>query len=182
MELCKDYHFLLIQALQQRPYLFNQSKFRYYDGFYDGDCTMHLGLTDYKSYVGSNLGREWKKFYEEGEKIGNVNVFFADPLGNQCVVVLKDGYHVFVNRSYQVAEGEGKLTCLGGHPEPSVYFNPLFFYSQSLNIQSYEDGMKITEEALVNELFDSMDREVKEESNIPLEFIKDTRMIGVIGY
>ena len=59
---------------------------------------MHLGLTDYKSYVGSNLGREWKKFYEEGEKIGNVNAFFADPLGNQCVVVLKDGYHVFVNR------------------------------------------------------------------------------------
>ena len=42
--------------------------------------------------------------------------------------------------------------------------------------------MKVPEEALVNELFDSMDREVKEESNIPLEFIKDTRMIGVIGY
>lgn len=42
--------------------------------------------------------------------------------------------------------------------------------------------MKITEEALVNELFDSMNREVEEESNIPLQFIKDTRMIGVIGY
>ena len=42
--------------------------------------------------------------------------------------------------------------------------------------------MKITEEALVNELFDSLNREVEEESNIPLQFIKDTRMIGVIGY
>ena len=42
--------------------------------------------------------------------------------------------------------------------------------------------MKITEEALVNELFDSMNREVEEESNSPLQFITDTCMIGVIGY
>lgn len=83
---------------------------------------MHLGLTDYKSYVGSNLGREWKRFKEEGERNGNQNDYFANPLGNQCVVVLNDGYHVFVNRSFQVAEGEGKLTCLGGHPEPSVVY------------------------------------------------------------
>ena len=106
--------------LQQRPYLFNQSKYRYHHGNFDGVCSMYLGLTDYKSYVGSNLGREWRLFREEGLKQGHPDDYFSNPLGNQCVVVLNDHSHVVVNRSYQVAEGEGKLTCLGGHPEPLV--------------------------------------------------------------
>ena len=108
--------------LLKKPYLFNQSKFRYDYGIPNdsGEFVLHLGLTDYKSYVGSNLGSQWKVFYNEGVNAGNRHAFFANPLGNQCIVVLKDGSHVFVNRSHQVAEGEGKLTCLGGHPEPSV--------------------------------------------------------------
>lgn len=81
---------------------------------------MELGLTNYKSYVGSNLGSKWNVFYDEGRKLGDVNAFFANPLGNQCAVVLRDGNHVLLNRSYKVAEGQGLLTCIGGHPEPSV--------------------------------------------------------------
>ena len=81
---------------------------------------MELGLTDYKSYVGSNLGEKWKLFYDEGKAIGDTNAFFANPLGNQCAVVLRDGNHILLNRSYQVAEGQGQLTVVGGHPEPSV--------------------------------------------------------------
>lgn len=91
---------------------------------------MDLGLTNYKSYVGSNLGSKWEVFYNEGRKIGDVNAFFADPLGNQCAVVLRDGSHVLLNRSYKVAEGQGLLTCIGGHPEPSV----LIFISFMLRI------------------------------------------------
>lgn len=95
---------------------------------------MRLGLTDYKSYVGSNLGREWKRFFDEGVMNGNANDFFANPLGNQCVVVLRDGYHVIVNRSHQVAEGEGKLTCLGGHPEPLVISLTKYYVESSYSI------------------------------------------------
>lgn len=81
-----------------------------------------LGLTNYKSYVGSNLGKKWKLFYDEGMKIGDSSAYFANPLGNQVAIVLKDGKHVIMNRSFQVAESQGKLTCVGGHPEPSVSF------------------------------------------------------------
>lgn len=81
-----------------------------------------LGLTNYKAYVGSNLGPKWKLFYEEGMKIGDPDAYFGNPLGNQVAIVLKDGKHVIMNRSYQVAESQGKLTAVGGHPEPSVCF------------------------------------------------------------
>lgn len=62
-------------------------------------------------------------------KIGDPDAYFGNPLGNQVVVVLKDGKHVIMNRSYQVAESQGKLTAVGGHPEPSVCFCCLFINS-----------------------------------------------------
>ena len=129
-----------------------------------------LGLTCYKNYVGSNLGRQWKVFYEEGLKIGDTNAYFADPLGNQCIIALRDGNHVILNRSYQVAEGQGQLTCVGGHPEPSM-----------LHIESYEDALNVPSVDIVDELFESMRREVHEETNIPMEFISEMYMIGVMG-
>ena len=100
--------------------MFNQSKFRLFDATMNGVCRLRLGLTDYKSYVGSNLGPQWKLFYDEGMKVGDPNAFFGNPLGNLTVVVLNDGNHVLLNRSYQVAEGQGKFACVGGHPEPTV--------------------------------------------------------------
>lgn len=81
---------------------------------------MELALTNYKAYVGSNLGDKWETFFNEGQAIGNEDAFFANPMGNQCVVVLRDGSHVILNRSFNVVEGQGLLTCIGGHPEPSV--------------------------------------------------------------
>ena len=106
--------------MKQRPYLFNQSKFRFSSATYDKTCHIMLGLTNYKSYVGSNLGPKWKLFYDEGMKLGDPCAYFANPLGNQVAIVLKDGKHVIMNRSFEVAESQGKLTAVGGHPEPSV--------------------------------------------------------------
>lgn len=111
---------------KEKPFLFNQSKFRYFSGTMTDQpaphCHLNLGLTDYKSYIGSNIGRKWEVFYREGEKIGDPNAFFGNPFGNQCTVVLNDGYHILLNRSYQVTENEGLLCCVGGHSEPSVFF------------------------------------------------------------
>lgn len=59
-------------------------------------------------------------FLQEGKTIGDPCSFFANPLGSQCALVLRDKTHVLLNRSYRVAEGGGLLTCVGGHPEPSV--------------------------------------------------------------
>ena len=125
---------------KRNPFLFNQSKFRYQNAIYDEQtllCHMNLGLTNYKAYVGSNLGDKWELFLNEGKAIGDESAFFANPMGNQCVVVLRDGSHVILNRSYKVAEGQGLLTCIGGHPEPSVSLflppsihNPSFVHPQ----------------------------------------------------
>ena len=59
-------------------------------------------------------------FLREGQKIGDPCAFFANPLGSLCALVLRDKNHVLLNRSNRVAEGEGLLTCVGGHPEPFV--------------------------------------------------------------
>lgn len=40
----------------------------------------------------------------------------------------------------------------------------------------------VDEDTLANELFNSINHEVLEESNIPLDSIVDTRMIGVVAY
>jgi len=110
-----------------------------------------------------------------------VNAFFANPLGNQCAVVLRDGNHVLLNRSYKVAEGQGLLTCIGGHPEPSVTFFCMV-NAKSIKITDYEDATKVDSETITNELFYSMQREVFEESNIPLTNLSDMFMIGVMAY
>ena len=131
--------------------------------------------------MGSNLGSKWEVFYNEGRKIGDVYAFFANPLGNQCAVVLRDGNHVLLNRSYKVAEGQGLLTCIGGHPEPSVTFFCMV-NAKSIKITDYEDATKVDSETITNELFYSMQREVFEESNIPLTNLSDMFMIGVMAY
>lgn len=110
----------------------------YYKSFYDENQSppfrIQLGLTDYRSYVGSNLGSKWKIFYDEGAAIHDVNAFFGNPLGNISVIILKDGYHVLMKRGYNVAEAQGRLTCVGGHPEPSVLLFVLV-YSRMLEFE-----------------------------------------------
>ena len=59
-------------------------------------------------------------FLREGQAVGDPCSFFANPLGSLCVLILRDHKHVLLNRSCRVAEGEGLVTCVGGHPEPSV--------------------------------------------------------------
>ena len=51
-----------------------------------------------------------------------------------------------------------------------------------MGIVTYEDASKVSSESYAQKLFESIDREVVEESNIPQEAIVDTRMIGVVAY
>ena len=130
------------------------SKFRFEDASYDsqGICRLNLGLTDYKSYIGTNLSPQWKVFYEEGLKCGNESSYFANPLGNQCILVLRDGNHILLNRGTHVAEDAGLIACIGGHPEPSAI---------GMDSNHLKDPNCITDE-----LFNSAYREVIEETNI----------------
>jgi hypothetical protein len=108
-------------------------KFRYYNGLcsnLNGEkCILNLGLTQYKYYVGTNLSSHWKYFYDEGIKNGNENMYFGNPMGNQTIVVLNDGYHVLLKRGTKVGENPNTIVCVGGHPEPTVkYFSNIIQY------------------------------------------------------
>ena len=54
--------------------------------------------------------------------------------------------------------------------------------AKSIKITDYEDATKVDSETITNELFYSMQREVFEESNIPLTNLSDMFMIGVMAY
>ena len=104
-------------------------------------------------------------FLREGQKIGDPCAFFANPLGSLCALVLRDKNHVLLNRSNRVAEGEGLLTCVGGHPEPS-----------HIGIRRYSD---VDPSAVTDELFGCMKREIFEETNLPPERLSEMYMLGV---
>ena len=47
-------------------------------------------------------------------------------------------------------------------------------------VQSYEDAAATPSDAIVGELFDSMQREVHEETNIPYDLVSKMSMTGVL--
>lgn len=64
----------------------------------------------------------------------------------------------------------------GGHPEPSVIINYYNCY-QNCKIESHDSPY--TEDIIKRELFDSMLREVEEETNIRKEHIKEFHLNGI---
>lgn len=119
-------------AVAARPATYNATKFRLAgvlatptdrnSGSDDGatgavaaTVTLQLGLTDYRTYVGTHLG--------SGD---SPMAFWGDPrhlalaLGNAAVVVTSDGRVPLLRRSAAVVEGSGHYAVPGGHPEPSA--------------------------------------------------------------
>jgi len=78
--------------------------------------TLHLGLTDYRTYVGTHLGDG----AADPVTVWGHPRHLALALGNAAVVVTADGRVPLLRRSREVAEGGGRLGLPGGHPEPSA--------------------------------------------------------------
>ena len=83
-----------------------------------------------------------------------------------------------MQRGFNVAEAQGRLTCVGGHPEPLVSFHS-FTHTQDINIKEYADVDALPPHAVRSELFASMKREVNEEMNIPISSIAQVYALGV---
>ena len=71
--------------------------------------TLHLGLTDYRSFLGTNCGGNWS---------GLPPACLASPLGNAAIVKTADGCVVLLRRSDTVGEMPHTVVMPGGHPEP----------------------------------------------------------------
>ncbi|KAJ4725899.1 nudix hydrolase 9-like [Melia azedarach] len=168
-------------SVQKNKSLFNGKKFRYGGHIMHGEggsslrshICLHLGLTDYRTFVGTNLNPLWEKFlvFSEDDPIQCQHT--ASPLGNGAVVETSDNKILVLQRSNNVGEFPGHFVFPGGHPEP-----------QDAGITSHQCCKDVRDSELVNrkvsqEMFDSIIREVVEEIGVPAASLCDPLFIGI---
>ncbi|KAJ7556754.1 hypothetical protein O6H91_05G097000 [Diphasiastrum complanatum] len=164
------------------PSLFNGSKFRY-GGFHmidgEGDLEkpqnlcIHLGLTDYKTFVGTNLSHEWEHFLVPVEEDVTRCRHTASPLGNGAIVETADSQILLLQRSVDVGEFPGHVVFPGGHSEPDEV-GIKSDASGSLSRMNNELNGKIAAE-----MFDGIIREVVEETGVPATYLSEPIFLGI---
>ncbi|ESR37972.1 hypothetical protein CICLE_v10028948mg [Citrus x clementina] len=165
--------------VQNNKSLFNGQKFRYGGHIMQGEggssveshVCLHLGLTDYRTFVGTNLNPLWEKFLVLSEDDVIQCQHTASPLGNGAVVETSDKKILLLQRSNNVGEFPGHFVFPGGHPEP-----------QDAGITSHPCGSTDSEfinQKVSQEMFDSITREVVEEIGVPAESLCNPLFIGI---
>lgn len=113
--------------LRAQPWLFDAPKFRLHSatlvptGSPGPQLLLHLGLTSYRDFLGTNWASSAAWLRQQGATDwGDKQAYLADPLGVGAALATADGFLVFLRRSGQVAEAPGLVDVPGGHPEPKV--------------------------------------------------------------
>ncbi|KAL2899153.1 Nudix hydrolase 9, partial [Bienertia sinuspersici] len=122
---------------------------------HEQDCqaSLHLGLTDYRTFVGTNLNPLWEKFLIQSEDETVRCQHTSNPLGNGGIVESSDGKILVLKRSNNVGEFPGYFVFPGGHPE-----------LEEVGIMCYENlDLEALKKRVSLEMFDSIVREVVEE-------------------
>ncbi|ORC90863.1 putative nucleoside diphosphate-linked moiety X motif 22-like [Trypanosoma theileri] len=107
----------------QRENVYNGLKFRLHGVVQEGNkCSLQLGLTDYKSSLGTtrNIGMYAELAKRKGVLLEN---YLANALGVECFTLTSDGMGVLFCRSESVSEYPGFFCFPGGHAEPNKIFN-----------------------------------------------------------
>ncbi|KAF3337936.1 nudix hydrolase 9 isoform X1 [Carex littledalei] len=169
------------QRLLKNPSLYNGTKFRY-GGFSlsnsrtvraDYSICLHLGLTDYRTFVGTNLNPLWENFLVSSDDDTVKCQHMANPLGNGAIVETSDKKILVLQRSHNVGEFPGYYVFPGGHSEP-----------QEIGISSHltntdSSGQAALNDAVSKEMFDGIVREVVEEIGVPADSLTEPEFIGV---
>ncbi|KAI9081943.1 hypothetical protein K1719_036205 [Acacia pycnantha] len=167
------------QRNQKSKSLYNGKKFRY-GGYmlqrgsgsdHEPHVCLHLGLTDYRTFVGTNLSNLWERFRVSSEDDSVLCQHTASPLGNGAIVEVIDKKILVLQRSNNVGEFPGHFVFPGGHPEP-----------HEVGIASHQHNEELTESTngkVSHEMFDSMVREVVEEIGVPASSLSIPAFIGV---
>ncbi|XP_024388563.1 nudix hydrolase 9 [Physcomitrium patens] len=170
------------ERLAVQPSFFNGSKFRY--GGYEiltgseemawaTSARLHLGLTDYKTFVGTNLCPHWEHFLAPDVEDAARCRHTASPLGNGAIVKTADHKIVVLQRGSNVGEFPNTLVFPGGHSEPV-----------EIGIKGHVDSNSDTEKRaleakVAREMFEGITREVVEETGIPASFLSEPLFIGI---
>ncbi|XP_015583855.1 nudix hydrolase 9 isoform X1 [Ricinus communis] len=169
------------QRAEKNTTLYNGKKFRYggYNVYNEGglDKVSHvgllLGLTDYRTFVGTNLNPSWERFLVSSQDDSIRCEHMSSPLGNGAVIETSDKKIVVLQRSDHVGEFPGHFVFPGGHPEP-----------EEVGIASHQSSKNFTDSEMINrkvsqEMFDSIIREVVEEIGVPATSLCDPLFIGI---
>lgn len=169
------------ERIQKNPALYNGQKFRYggYDLHYvdsseqESSVCLRLGLTDYRTFMGTNLSPNWEKFLVPSEDDCIRCQHTSSPLGNGAIVETIDKRILVLQRSKNVGEFPGYFVFPGGHSEP-----------QEVGISSHQIASSLSEAGLLNEkvsqeMFDGIIREVVEEIGVPAQSLSVPLFIGV---
>ncbi|CAN1329423.1 Nudix hydrolase 9 [Linum perenne] len=169
------------ERVQRNSSLYNGKKFRY--GGYSlpngGGATgashacLHLGLTDYRTFIGTNLNPLWENFLAQSEDDVIQCQHSASPLGNGAIVVTADNEIVVLRRSENVGEFPGYFVFPGGHPE-NVQPGQIEASADADVIKNEDLNKKVSEE-----MFDSISREVVEEIGVPATSLSTPVFIGL---
>ncbi|CAI9105280.1 OLC1v1004172C1 [Oldenlandia corymbosa var. corymbosa] len=165
---------------QKNASLFNGLKFRYgghtyYNGVGSNEelhVSLHLGLTDYRTFVGTNLSPLWERFLISSEDDCRRCQHTASPLGNGAVVETSDKKILVLQRSNNVGEFPGHYVFPGGHPEPGEL-------GISSHLTSDHNNQEMIKEKLSQEMFSSIIREVVEEIGVPPDALGNPLFIGI---
>ncbi|GAA0172715.1 phosphatase [Lithospermum erythrorhizon] len=163
----------------QNKSLFNGLKFRYGGCISYGNAesdqepkvSLHLGLTDYRTFVGTNLNPLWERFLSPSEDDYLHCRHTSSPLGNGAIVKTSDDKILVLQRSNNVGEFPGYYVFPGGHPEP-----------QEVGVLSYQVdscSRETINKKISQEMFDSISKEVVEEIGVPLNALSTPIFIGI---
>ncbi|XP_013849621.1 nucleoside diphosphate-linked moiety X motif 22 isoform X5 [Sus scrofa] len=161
--------------LRAQPWLFDAPKFRLHSatlvptGSPGPQLLLHLGLTSYRDFLGTNWASSAAWLRQQGATDwGDKQAYLADPLGVGAALATADGFLVFLRRSGQVAEAPGLVDVPGGHPEPKALCpgdSPL-----------HKD---LPGELVAHELFSSVLQEICDEVNLPLLTLSRPLLLGI---
>ncbi|KNA13597.1 hypothetical protein SOVF_115240 [Spinacia oleracea] len=119
--------------------------------------------------MGTNLNPFWEKFLVQSEDETVRCQHTSNPLGNGGIVETSDGKILVLKRSNNVGEFPGHFVFPGGHPEP-----------EEVGIMSYHnlDSGSLRKRVSL-EMFDSIIREVVEETGVPTISLSKPVFIGI---
>ncbi|XP_035215983.1 uridine diphosphate glucose pyrophosphatase NUDT22-like isoform X1 [Stegodyphus dumicola] len=157
--------------------LFNASKFRFY-GLKVEDPTIcnllpritcFLGITNYKEFIGTNYAPHAEQLVKDGmTNYSDPQAYLANPLGVGALLETRNGDIVFMRRSNTCAEMPGRIDRPGGHPEPDEVKNA-----------SCERMECVKPAHIVDELFESVLKEIRDEINIPIKALSYPVLLGI---
>ncbi|KAE8038971.1 hypothetical protein FH972_011429 [Carpinus fangiana] len=139
----------------------------------DSHVCLQLGLTDYRTFVGTNLNPLWEKFLVPSEDDSICCQHTSSPLGNGAVVETSDQKIIVLRRSSNVGEFPGSFVFPGGHPEPQEVGITSHHYVKDLT------GSELINQKVSREMFDSIIREVVEEIGVPAASLCSPVFIGI---